>query len=406
MHHSALNRNRLAVLDRLHVQPLSYGGVPRATVRAWLEALVEDARLRVTSTDGQAKASCAAIQTAALIPESIRRQGDLGKIVLAADGSWIGIDPDKVFLGLSGDSNAEHFVHPELQSDPDTLNALKELGIGHQTKAVAFRALAAELFSMSRNNQANANPSWEKFWHLCRELEVDVAFEIISDLNDDQDCAPAAPRVRTVAGNWEPIFNVLIPGSIVPADGSRDAAVAIDIQFHELDLSILERLEAVEAPSPYCKLPWDMLWKYSQRCRVDFTSRDLPRDPHRHMLNFRRNTTSGPLGVLALLSDEGRADYTWQLLDLPSTYRKWTMVHDTQPIYPPMDFPSPAVDELLRNGRIRTSGGIRNLSEGIGEPASKFSGAQSTATAPTSIADPRCIWVRCQRYTFKRRAVG
>ena len=62
---------------------------------------------------------------------------------------------------------------------------------------------------MNRNNQANANLSWDKFWHLSRELEEDAAFEIISELNADQDCAPAAPRVRTVAGNWEPIFNVI-----------------------------------------------------------------------------------------------------------------------------------------------------------------------------------------------------
>ena len=372
LHHSALNRNRLAALDRLYIQPLSYIGVPRATIRAWLEALVEDAKSKVTFSDCQAKASRAAIQTAALVPESIRRQSDLGRIVLAADGSWVGIDPDRVFLGFSGNSDAEHFVHPELQDDPETLNALRELGIGHQTLSVAFRAFAAELFSMNRHNQANADLSWIRFWHLTRELEEDVAFEIISELSADRACAPAAPRVRTVAGNWEPIFNVLIPGTIVPADGSRDADVAIDIQFHELDLSILRRLDAVEAPSPYCKLPWDMWWRYSQRCRVDFTRRDLPRDPHRHMLNFRRNTTSGPLGVLELLSDEGRADYTWQLLDLPSTFGEWTMVHDTQPIYPPMDFPSPAVDELLRNGRIRTSGGIRKLSEGIGNPPQSF----------------------------------
>ena len=372
LHHSALNRNRLATLDRLYIGPFSYVGLPRATLRAWLEALVSDVRSEGASVDCQIEASRAAIQTAALVPESIRRQSDLGDIVLAADGSLVGIDPDRIFLGFAGNSDAEHLVHPELQGDPETLNALRGLGIGHQTKSVAFRAFAAELFSMSRQNQANADLSWIRFWHLTRELEENVAFEIISELSADRTCAPAAPRVRTVAENWEPIFDILIPGSIVPADGSRDADVAIDIQFHELDMPILKRLGAVEAPSPYCKLPWDMWRRYSQRCRVDFTRRDLPRDPHRHMLNFRRNTTSGPLGVLELLSDEGRAVYTWQLLNLPSTFGEWTMAHDTQPIYPPMDFPSPAVGELLRNGRIRTSGGIRNLLEGIGNPPQSF----------------------------------
>ena len=73
-------------------------------------------------------------QTAALNSGVNPASKRLGNIVLAADGSWVGIDPDKVFLGFSGNSNAEHFVHTELQSDPDTLNALKELGIGASDK--------------------------------------------------------------------------------------------------------------------------------------------------------------------------------------------------------------------------------------------------------------------------------
>ena len=67
------------------------------------------------------------------------------------------------------------------------------------------------------------------------------------------------------------------------------------------------------------------------------------------------------------LSDEGKARFTWHLLDLHSTYAPWTMRHDTQHIYPPMDFESPALEALRQHGRIETKGGIQNLADGLGD---------------------------------------
>ena len=69
------------------------------------------------------------------------------------------------------------------------------------------------------------------------------------------------------------------------------------------------------------------------------------------------------------LSDEGKALYTWHLLGLPSTYKPWTMQHETRSnFYPPLKCKSPALEALRQHGRIRAEGGIHKLSDGLGDP--------------------------------------
>ena len=165
LHHRSMTRNRLAVLNRIIPSRVyrhwdssvgSVSGLRHASIEQWLEALVEKAksqqpgladnldalrqrapylsrediqRIEAQREQPIVEASMAAIQTAALIPESIRANNELGSIVLTAYGEWGQPDPDKVFLGGLDTSNASNrnLVHPQLESDPETLNALKEL---------------------------------------------------------------------------------------------------------------------------------------------------------------------------------------------------------------------------------------------------------------------------------------
>ena len=74
------------------------------------------------------EASKDAVQTATLIPPAIRgKNEDLGSIILATDEKWLVPDPDTV--RLSGGVSEGVFVHERLESDPETLKALYELGI-------------------------------------------------------------------------------------------------------------------------------------------------------------------------------------------------------------------------------------------------------------------------------------
>ena len=343
LHHSALTRNRLATLDRLRPSrsirrangalETTNPSLPRATVAEWLEALVSNA-----NTEGEAlEASMAAIQTAAFIPEPVRNFNNLGNIALTADGTWVAPDPDTVFLGGGHTPGAGTLVHPQLEADTETLRALKELGIRPASPETVFREMASDLFATSR--QITNGNDWTRFWQLARDVEQPAAAETIQSHTRWRTLL----RVRTIAGGWRSLFNTLLPGPIVPADGSRDDNVAIDVRFHEADLPLLRQIGAVDAPRRGHELSPAHLRRFTGQCRNSFTRRDLPRDPHWDRLNFNSLATTGPLDVLELLSDEGKALYTRHLLDLPATYERWTMRHDTQDIYPHMDFESPAV---------------------------------------------------------------
>ena len=67
------------------------------------------------------------------------------------------------------------------------------------------------------------------------------------------------------------------------------------------------------------------------------------------------------------LSEEGAARYTEELLNIDSTYTSWTMRHDTQEIYPPLNCNSPAVVILKQFGRLCTAAGIVPLRDALGE---------------------------------------
>ena len=364
LHHSALTRNRLATLDRLY-DTAQYTSMPRATVAEWLEALVEDAKTADPPGTHQIDASAAAIQTAALIAKTIRDEfriypDSLGNIVLNAVGEWVEPEPNKVFLGGGHVSGAGYLVHPGLEADPETLRALKELGLKPASAETTFRDYAQDTFA----GQLWAN--WKGFWRRSRDLDHVVAADIIKSSGDHW---RDSLKIRTVDGQWLTLFESLLPGPIVPGDGSRDGDVAIDIQFHEADLPLMRRLGAAETPRGGHELSRTIMKGFTDAKRKEFTKQELPSNPQLGMLNFGIITTSGPLDVLGLLSDEGKALYTWDLLDIASTYEQWTMRHDTRrDFYPPMNFKSPALEAVREHGRIKTDGGVFPLSEGFGKP--------------------------------------
>ena len=204
--------------------------------------------------------------------------------------------------------------------------------------------------------------TWGKFWELARDVEQSAAVNIIQGHDDWRSYL----RVRTLAGGWQLLALTLLPGPIVPADGSRDADVALDMEFHQVERALLAVLGAVAAPRTMDGEVLDTYSDFLNECRDDYCRRDLPRNPREAYLNFDPGKTSGPLKVLELLTEEGKAHYTEALLNLPATYNEWTMRHTSQAIYPRVTFPSPVVAALCEHGRVRTTDGIRQLAAGLG----------------------------------------
>ena len=367
VHHSALTRNRIAAVDRLSDpdgEPRGrFRGVDRATIAQWLEALVKDSERSET-----VQASMAAIQTAVLIPEEIRTKAALGNIVLTADNSWRSVDPVSLFLpnesGATTLEDRRSYVHPDLVSDRKTLEALRELGLRTPSRESLFRQVAAEVIGLSGKADGTLN---RRFWMASRRIGVQNAHQIIGEHGGWN----TSIRVRTKAGEWRPLHSVLMPGAIVPDDGSRDSEVAVDTEFHGRDKALLRLLGASDKPQGQrCLLDEPRYGHYEEHCEKRYRGRDdLPSKPHRGYLGFTSSTGVGPVNVLTLLSDEARALYTDAALRMDALYKPWLMWHKghNRDSYPKVAFESLTAHMLRMHGRLRVHGVIVRFADALGQ---------------------------------------
>lgn len=369
LHHKALTRNRLATIERLFQgsDRSGYGGPRplRASIARWLQALVERA-----DPSEEVAASAAAIQTAALIPQDRRYGVHLAEIVLTVSGDWVSPDPDELFLPselptLDDILDPESCVHPSLLADADTLKALKELGLKPPSPESRFRLVAERV--LSRHGTVTANDELrESFWILVRKLSLELALEAIHEHRD----WPRNLRVRVRSGAWRAIHSVLMPGEIVPGDGSRDDNATVDLAFHQRDITMLAELGVVNAPVGARDMTWEpMFRRYQGLCEQQYRQMDtVLRRPQDGYLAFTSATGVGPVAVLACLSYEARALYTDALLQHDASYEPYEMWHlgSNRDSYPKEPFDSLTVHAIRENGRIRVPDGIVPFVDALG----------------------------------------
>ena len=381
LHHRALRRNRLAAIDRLF-PPRWHGdtpGAPRATITAWLEALVKDQK-----PENAVSASMAAVRAAAAIPGAVRgRNEGLGQIVLTASRDWRWPDPENLFLPASpqtenGTTGTESYVHPDLVSDDSTCSALSNLGLKQPSMKSAFRLLAKRILASGIDQQRDDN-LYGEFWRRSRKLTVEDACRLIREYTEPLTSrlrvrTPASEwsrlRVRTLASEWRPINSVLLPGDIVRGDTSRDIYATVDMVFHGPDDELLRVLGATDKPRNGCDLSSEADYEsFRDECRRLYSRQEnLPHDPDTSYLDFESNKGVGPLQVLTALSDEGRALYTDALLNLNASFERWKVRHTgtNRRFYPKMECESLTIHMLRKHGRIRTSSGIVSLADALG----------------------------------------
>ena len=360
LHHKAITRTRLATIDRLTIDRL-WPFRSRSTLAQWLEALVHN-----QEPENAIRASMAAIRTAVLIPSKIRSKEYLGKIVLTADEQRRSVDPTLVYLPdpefhLGNDADQASFVHQQLASDPDTLSALKRLGIKKVVSAERSFKRVAE--AVLRPNGTPLPDHFASFWKLARKVAA------AGDIIKEHDEWRSELRVCTRSADWKPLHSVLLPGKVVPGDGSRDDHCTVDTGFHQDDIELIRSLGATETPVKNCHLfsePW--FRSFLQKCEERYRRQKLKSTPQSGYLIFESDVGSGPLHVLTVLSDEGAARYTHELLLLDSTYEQWRMQHKTRPDdYPKTPYESPAPDMLRGHGKLRTPAGILPFSQALGQ---------------------------------------
>ena len=271
----------------------------------------------------------AAIQTAASIPESMRgNHNSFGKIVLTADGTWVVPNPDAVFLGGNNTSTESNLVHPQLQADPETLDSLKKLGIKPASAESAFREFALGLLDIPwYKRRAISNEEWHEFWRLARYIDQTEAAKIINESTYRWENWRDKLCVLTISGKWRSLFQTLLPGPIVPADGSRDSDVSIrcPVTMKRNCLSLRNSVPSIRH-APGTNYPFPEIVNLPTAARQCFKS--VPKGILAAVLRMtcscsRKPETSGPLDLLELLSEEAKAKYAWDLLALDDTYKHW-----------------------------------------------------------------------------------
>jgi superfamily II DNA or RNA helicase len=351
----------------------------------WIESLIAAGHARMEDFAHAVRTAAVFIKGEAPDGEADRRSMiHRCQILLDESGKLRTATPSKIFVPMTTcqHSNLLRFVNNELMAQEGVREALEIIGIEQATPS-------RELTKFIREGLRSDSPgAWDAFWVIVRGFaDVNEALTIIT-----KEFGNAVPAARTVSGHYQPLSRTLLPGPVVPHDGSRDREITIDVEFHSSDLEIIRLMGAGQAPADgYPILKDGVVDAYREAC-IDLYIRSLPSDsprPQWDRMVFEGKTHVGPLEPLQYLSEEGRAAFTKELVGATSDWRNWTLKHETQRIYPQREFPPAAVWAIKTEGRLRTSSGITRVEFAWGRTFERWSEIASVATwLPNEAAVP------------------
>lgn len=361
-HHACDTRDRRPRVDRLFQQRHRSA----ASVQVWLEALVRDPTPHASVS---AMLTAAHVIHGAQIP---RQDVEAAHIVLTTSGELVRPLSEAVFTAEQHHDRSASFsiVEPSVAATPEGRQAIDLLGIRAVDATSEVRALLAKA-----HIREMVSDQCVSLWRLLGRLSPEQAFEVVGEATEGQ--TDAIP-VRTKDGSFRPLREALLPGKIVPADGTRDASVAVDVAYHWDHLAILRKLGAVEAPSQdreRLTAPWAD--DYMSEVYHDYLA-GLPKNtrsrPSKSYMVLDRETTFGPLEPFERLSGEGRAAFTLQLAKLADGDDEWTLAHQTRrDQYPPVPVTAPAIWFAKTRGLLNTSCAVRPVKSCVSESLARWS---------------------------------
>ncbi|GAA4598073.1 hypothetical protein GCM10023194_74650 [Planotetraspora phitsanulokensis] len=354
VHHSvekAKNKHRRDSANRI----LSHTATPVATVKEWLEALV---------ADGSAEASARAVLIAADMKRHTHPQADdalRAKIVLTETLGMVA-PSTRVFRRSAADGLADNTVYVDERvygGDEVIARALDSLGI-HEADHVGRFASVVE-----RGFYGYVDRDWVAFWELARlagPAGVRAAFD-----GRDIDTAKEL-KVKTLMGDFRRIRDSLLPGRVVPGDGSRDSQVTVDMTFHREDRAFLPQLGLLDGPIANVEPDGeDWFEDYKEVYWKQYVAK-LPANEPRPTLakmQFEGTKPAGPLHLFMSLSHEGRAAF---LKAIPSgaAVANWTMQPGNKGVSSRRSIPSPMRWLARRYGYLQTTRGLRTIARCVG----------------------------------------
>lgn len=212
------------------------------------------------------------------------------------------------------------------------------------------------MLASAKNDEAF---DWDHFWVLSRGMSAEECASAVEASGID---VRAVAKVRTLAGTFEPISHVLLPGPIVPTSCEEDDRLTIDSEHHSEDQTALLALGAVATPDPRggsCSESWYR--RYLADCRQVYLSQVTTRSrPQPEYLVFAQPPAfPGPLEPLLRLSPRGAERFCAAMVVSPSSLATWRMRHETRSdVYPVFAVRSPAAWMLTERGWLTTSLGF------------------------------------------------
>ncbi|MGW4426273.1 DEAD/DEAH box helicase family protein [Streptosporangium sp. NPDC004631] len=369
-HRSVEQRDRRARVGYI----LTAANVPVASIREWLEALVED---------GSAEASIRAIRIVAGIKRDepkFAEEALRARIVLTESHGLVAPVEGRVFRRSTTDALHDDLVYvaEKVAEDVHALHALGSLGVHEADGAGRFAAVVAQGFHGYGDSQ------WSDFWQSARRVEPTRAVAILKEKVTD----PARTlRLRTVSGHFRLIHDCLLPGAVVPDDGSRDREIAVDTRFHADDRVVFPDLGLTDAPlvnqdprgDPWYDEYEESAWK--NYCATLPANASRPRQT---TMRLEGANLAGPLHLLPMLSEEGRAAFLQHLPDR-GVVRSWTIQVGAQQSTR-RSVISPLVWMIRRYGRVRTSQGIVSVHASVGPQLSSYRGVLPVAHTSGTLA--------------------
>jgi superfamily II DNA or RNA helicase len=324
---------------------LAEAGGQAAALDEWFEAAIVDS----TPETGVAVARLAGALAGSVSDDLFRRI----PFVLTEALEYARVDEPGLMLpgGFERDA-AVTLVHPAVAADEGARAALEAMGVREVSAEVELRRLVAA---------GDAAADWERFWVVARQVPAARVAEII-------EAHRFTPRVMTLAGEFRAIAASLLPGACVPADGSRDRGVTIDLKWHRDDVRLLKALGCSDGPGAGAD-PADEPWfaEFRQLCFKEFLRVNEPARPSEEAIEIVPGSpTVGPMAALRVLGEEGAAALTQMALQVLDEPRPWTVRHRTQDRYADASMPNPSVWLIREEGLLPTPLGPLPVADCVG----------------------------------------
>ncbi|TYB96299.1 ATP-dependent helicase, partial [Micromonospora sp. WP24] len=347
-------------------------GLSEASVVQWLQALVHD---------GTAEASACAIRILAGLQRENYEDAAVARraqIVLTESHGMVSVDHPGLYQRSGLDELADDLVYVDagVTDEIGLRSDLNELGVREATPLGKLKAV------LDRGVDGYGDKDWQALWGLVRRVTPhDAADAVRKALADPM----RAFRVRTMAGRFRPLAECLLPGRVIPADGSRDQDLVVDLRVHGADRPALAALGMSDVPEMTVDPRADDWFEEYRESALQRLNNSLDKNVRPRKLSALEvdgTTPLGPLGVLTTLSDEGRALFV-KHLPAGRLVRDWTARAHTSTVH----VPSPLVWMVRRRGKVDSSQGLLPVPMTVNPGLQEYADVLPVARVDRNVAD-------------------